>query len=95
MATAGEKVQEAASAAADAAAEAAAEMLGKEEDEVLGGAEEAGSEGDQWSFLTRALVAVVVIVVCLFATRVSFEASAALIRREGGACAPDWVVASS
>ena len=42
MATAGEKVQEAASAAADAAAEAAAEMLGKEEDEVLGGAEETG-----------------------------------------------------
>lgn len=74
MATAGEKVQEAASAAADAAAEAAAELLGKEEEEALGDAEGAGSEGDQWSFLTRAIVAVVVIVVCLFATRVSFEA---------------------
>lgn len=81
MASAGENVQEAASAAADAAAEAAAEMLGKEEDEVLGGTDGTGSEGDEWSFLTRALVAVVVIVVCLIATRVSFQASAALMWR--------------
>lgn len=69
-----ENVQEAAAAAAEKLAEAAAAATS---DETSPGEDAAGEllggEVDQWSFLTKAIVAVVVIVACLIANKVSCE----------------------
>lgn len=91
MATAGEKVQETASSAAEKMAEAAAEaaaaagqaMGGDEWDESLGGVEgEIREESNDWSFLAKAAVAVVVVIVCLVAAKVSqSDAPWSLFRR--------------
>lgn len=67
-----ENVQEAAAAAAEKLAEGAAAAA----DEISPGEDAAeellGGEVDQWSFLAKAVVAVVVILVCLIANRVSY-----------------------
>lgn len=68
-----ENVQEAAAAAAEKLAEAAAAAAagaspeGDAAEEMLAGE----GEGDEWTFLTKAAVAVLVIIVCLVANRVS------------------------
>lgn len=62
-----ENAQEAAAAAAEKLAEAAGEASSPGEDaaeEMLTG------EGDEWTFLTKAAVAVLVIIVCLIANKV-------------------------
>lgn len=66
-----ETVQDAEAAAAEKLAEAA-EAVGGEASTEEGASEELlGGEGDQWTFFTKALVAVVVIIVCLVANKVS------------------------
>lgn len=75
MATADEKVQETVHTAAEKLAEAAAEAAGAA-GEALGrepGDDITGLEGNEWSFLTRALMAATVVIVCLIATWVSFK----------------------
>lgn len=71
-----ENVQDAAAAAAEKLAEAAA-AVGDEASAQEGAAEELlAGEGDQWSFFTKALVAVVVIIVCLVANKVGLRVQA-------------------
>lgn len=73
MATADEKVQETVHTAAEKMAEAAAEAAGAA-GEALGrepGDDITGLEGNEWSFLTRALMAATVVIVCLVTTWVS------------------------
>lgn len=72
--TADEKVQETMEAAAEKLAEAAAEAAGAA-GEALGrepGDDIMGLGGNEWSFLTRALIAVTMVIVCFIVTRVSF-----------------------
>lgn len=80
MATATEKVQDAAAAAAEKLAEAASaagEAMG--DSGVLGGGAEdgagtVGGEANEWGFFTKALVAVIVIIICFVASKVSLDA---------------------
>lgn len=74
-----ENVQEAAAAAAEKLAEAAAAAADEPSSGEDAAEELLGGEVDQWSFLTKALVAVVVIVVCLIANKVSCDSGCALI----------------
>ena len=99
MATAGEKVQETAGgatekmteAAAEAAAAAGEAMGGNEWDEILGGAEGLAKDGgNEWSFLAKAAVAIVVIIVCLLAAKVSKSSCYAVTQPLAwGACVAD------
>lgn len=105
---AAQKLAEAAAAAAAAAAAGAGDGLGTAEDGEEGEGllgEAAGGNGDEWCFSTRAMVAVVVIILCLVAAKVCSHFRALLgpslfvcvpvcVLRQACVCSDGWTLAA-
>lgn len=83
-AAAAEKLAEAAAAAADGASSPGGE--GDAAEALLGGE----GDGDEWTFLTKAAVAVLVIIVCLIANKVSQQPVDGSVGMSGPSVSTRW-----